>query len=48
MKKVLIALDYDPTLQKVAEGGFEFSRTLGAKVILMWWVLTAGNGWKIS
>lgn len=35
MKKVLIALDYDPTAKKVAEVGFEFARTMGAEVILL-------------
>ncbi len=35
MKKVLIALDYDPTAKKVAEVGFEFAKTMGAEVVLM-------------
>ena len=35
MKKVLIALDYDPTAKKVAEVGFEFAKTMGAEVILL-------------
>jgi nucleotide-binding universal stress UspA family protein len=35
MKKVLIALDYDPTSQKVAETGFSFAKTMGSEVILM-------------
>jgi nucleotide-binding universal stress UspA family protein len=35
MKKVLIALDYDPTAQKVAEIGFSLAKTMGAEVILM-------------
>jgi nucleotide-binding universal stress UspA family protein len=35
MKKVLIALDYDPTAQKVAEAGFSLAKTMGAEVILM-------------
>jgi nucleotide-binding universal stress UspA family protein len=35
MKKVLIALDYNPTAQKVAESGFSLAKTMGAKVILM-------------
>ena len=35
MKKVLIALDYDPTSQKVAETGFSLAKTMGAEVILM-------------
>lgn len=35
MKKVLIALDYDPTAQKVAETGYSLSRALGAETILL-------------
>jgi nucleotide-binding universal stress UspA family protein len=35
MKKVLIALDYDPTAQKVAETGFSLAKTLDAEVILL-------------
>ena len=35
MKKVLIALDYDPTAKKVAEVGFEFAKTMGAEVVLI-------------
>lgn len=35
MKKVLIALDYDPTAQKVAETGFELAKAMGAEVLLL-------------
>jgi nucleotide-binding universal stress UspA family protein len=35
LKKVLIALDYDPTAQKVAETGFSLAKTMGAEVILL-------------
>ncbi len=35
MKKVLIALDYGPTAQKVAEMGFNFAKSLQAQVILI-------------
>ena len=35
MKKILIALDYDPTAQKVAEEGYELAKTMGAEVILL-------------
>jgi nucleotide-binding universal stress UspA family protein len=35
MKKVLIALDYDPTAQKVAETGFSLAKTMGAEAILL-------------
>ena len=35
MKKVLIALDYDPTAKMVAEVGFEFARIMGAEVVLL-------------
>lgn len=35
MKKVLIALDYDPTAQKVAEAGFSLAKSLNAEVFLL-------------
>jgi len=35
MKKVLIALDYDPTAQKVAEMGFELAQSMKSEVILL-------------
>jgi nucleotide-binding universal stress UspA family protein len=35
MKKVLIALDYDPTAQKVAEHGYSLAKKLDAAVILL-------------
>jgi nucleotide-binding universal stress UspA family protein len=35
MKKVLIALDYDPTAEKVAEVGFSMARALNAKIFLL-------------
>ena len=35
IKKVLIALDYDPTAQKVAEVGYTLAKTIGAEVILI-------------
>ena len=35
MKKVLIALDYNPTAQKVAETGFSLAKTMKAEVILL-------------
>jgi nucleotide-binding universal stress UspA family protein len=35
MKKVLIALDYDPTAQKVAEQGFLLAKSMEAEVILL-------------
>ena len=34
-KKVLIALDYDPTAQKVAEVGFSMAKAMDAEVILL-------------
>ena len=33
MKKVLIALDYNPTAQKVAETGYSLAKAMKAKVI---------------
>lgn len=35
MKKVLIAMDYDPTAQKVAEVGFSMAKAMNAEVILL-------------
>ena len=35
MKKVLIALDFDPTAQKVAEEGFAMAKAMGAEVTLL-------------
>jgi nucleotide-binding universal stress UspA family protein len=35
MKKVLIALDYNPTAQKVAEVGFSLAKSMNAEVILL-------------
>lgn len=35
MKKILIALDYDPTAQKVAEAGFSLAKAMGANVVLI-------------
>ena len=42
MKKVLIAMDYDPTAQKVVEIGFSFAKAMGAEVILLH-VITDGT-----
>ncbi|HRZ97775.1 MAG TPA: universal stress protein [Paludibacter sp.] len=35
MKKVLIALDYDPTAKKIAEAGFSMAKAMGAEVTLL-------------
>ena len=35
MKKVLIALDYNPTAQKVAETGYTLAKSLNAEVTLL-------------
>jgi len=35
MKKVLIALDFDPTAQKVSEEGYSFARSMGAEIVLL-------------
>ena len=35
MKKILIALDYDPSAQKVAETGFLFAKTMKAEITLL-------------
>lgn len=35
VQKVLIALDYDPTAQKVAEVGFSMAKAMNAEIILL-------------
>jgi nucleotide-binding universal stress UspA family protein len=35
MKKVLIALDYGPSAQKVAETGYELAKSMNARTILL-------------
>jgi len=35
MKKILIALDYDPSAQQIAETGYELARNMDAEVILL-------------
>jgi nucleotide-binding universal stress UspA family protein len=35
LKKVMIALDYDPTAQKVAEMGFSMAKDMNAEVVLL-------------
>ncbi|MEI7596135.1 MAG: universal stress protein [Bacteroidota bacterium] len=35
IKKVLIALDYDPTAEKVAEFGYSLASNVGAEIIIM-------------
>jgi nucleotide-binding universal stress UspA family protein len=35
IKKVIIALDYDPTAQKVAETGFSLAKAMDAEVMLL-------------
>lgn len=35
MKKVMIAMDYNPTAQKVAEMGYEFAKSMDAEVTLL-------------
>jgi len=35
MRKVMLALDYDPTAQKIAETGFALAQLLNAEVILL-------------
>jgi nucleotide-binding universal stress UspA family protein len=35
MKKILIALDYDPTAQKVAETGHKLAKAMNARTILL-------------
>jgi len=35
MKRILIALDYDPTAQKIAETGYDLARAMQAEVVLL-------------
>jgi nucleotide-binding universal stress UspA family protein len=35
MKTILIALDYSPSAQKVAEAGYRLAKGMGAKVVLL-------------
>ena len=35
MKQILIALDYDPTAQKVAETGFTIAKSMNAEITLL-------------
>ncbi|MBC7888855.1 MAG: universal stress protein [Ferruginibacter sp.] len=35
MKKILIALDYNPTAEKIAETGYELAKAMNAEVILL-------------
>lgn len=35
MKKILIALDYDPPAEKIAEKGYELAKSMNAEVILL-------------
>ena len=35
LKRVLIAIDYDPTAQKVAEVGFSFAKAMNAEITLL-------------
>lgn len=35
MKKVLIAVDYEPSAQKIAETGYAFAKAMGAQVVLL-------------
>ena len=35
MKKILIALDYDPPAQKIAEAGYALAKAMNAQVVLL-------------
>jgi hypothetical protein len=35
LNKILIAIDYDPTVKKVAEEGYSMAKEMYAKVILL-------------
>ena len=42
MKKILIALDYDPAAQKVAEAGHSLAKELKAEITLIHVIASAG------
>ena len=35
MKKILIALDYDPAAEKIAEKGYDLAKSMNAEIILL-------------
>ena len=35
MKKILIALDYNPSAQKIAEAGYDLAKSMNAEVVLL-------------
>lgn len=43
MNKVLIALDYNPTAQKIAETGFSLAKSMNAEIILLHVLSTPAN-----
>jgi nucleotide-binding universal stress UspA family protein len=43
MNKVLIALDYNPTAEKIAEVGFSLAKAMNAKIILLHVLSTPAN-----
>ena len=43
VKKVLIALDYNPTAQKVAEDGYAMAKAMNAEVVLLHVVIDFGT-----
>jgi nucleotide-binding universal stress UspA family protein len=43
MNKVIIALDYNPTAQKVAEVGYSLAKTMNAEIILLHILSTPAN-----
>jgi len=43
MKKILIALDYDPSAQKVAETGYSLAKSLNAEAVLLHVIKDAAN-----
>lgn len=43
LKRVLIALDYNPSAQKVAEVGYSIAKALGAECMLLHILSTPSN-----
>lgn len=48
MKNVLIALDYDPSAQKVAEYGYRVAKAMNCQVVLLHVAIDAGDDFSLN
>jgi nucleotide-binding universal stress UspA family protein len=48
MKKILIALDYDRSAQKVAEYGYKIARAMNCQVVLLHVAIDAGDDFSLN